>query len=99
MATDTSSDVPKGKVSCLLCRGFITYKDSDRTRFKDHMSNEHDVKYDSDVILAISVMSASDKAHIVKSSLKRLNEIGNNQLPSSGDVLIPQLDSKSAPLL
>jgi len=98
MATDTSSDVPKGKVSCLLCRGFITYKDSDRTRFKDHMSNEHDVKYDSDVILAISVMSASDKAHIVKSSLKRLNEISNNQLPTPGDLLIPQLVSKSATL-
>ena len=49
---------PKGKVSCVLCRGFITYKSSDRTRFREHMENEHDVKFDSDVILAISVMSA-----------------------------------------
>ena len=49
---------PKGKVSCLLCRGFITYKSSDRTRFREHMETEHDVKFDSDVILAISVMSA-----------------------------------------
>ena len=49
---------PKGKLSCLLCRGFITYKSSDRTRFREHMENEHDVKFDSDVILALSVMSA-----------------------------------------
>ena len=49
---------PKGKVSCLLCRGFITYKSSDRTRFREHMETEHDVKFDSDVILAVSVMSA-----------------------------------------
>ena len=49
---------PKGKVSCVLCRGFITYKSSDRTRFREHMENEHDVKFDSDVILAISVLSA-----------------------------------------
>ena len=85
----TDSDVPKGKVSCLLCRGFISYKNSDRTRFKDHMLNEHDVKFDSDVILAVSVMSQKEKAFIVKSSLQRLGEISNNQIPSSGESLIP----------
>jgi len=83
------SDVPKGKVACLLCRGFISYKDGDRTRFKDHMLNEHDVKYDSDVVLAISVMLEKEKAFIVKSSLKRLSEISNNQIPSSGESLLP----------
>ena len=24
------NEVPKGKISCLLCRGFISYKNSDR---------------------------------------------------------------------
>jgi len=86
----TDSDVPKGKVSCLLCRGFISYKNSDRSRFKDHMLNEHDVKFDSDVILAVSVMSQKEKAFIVKSSLQRLGEISNNQIPSSGESLLPQ---------
>ena len=57
---------PKGKVSCLLCRGFITYKSSDRTRFREHMENEHDVKFDSDVILAVSVMTAR---YVLKLSL------------------------------
>jgi len=83
------SDVPKGKVACLLCRGFISYKDSDRTRFKDHMLNEHDVKYDSDVVLATSVMTEKEKAFIVKSALKRLSEISNNQVPSSGESILP----------
>ena len=62
-AADSGSEgqengIPKGKVSCLLCRGFISYKNSDRTRFREHMETEHDVKFDSDVILAISVMTA-----------------------------------------
>ena len=84
------SNVPKGKVTCLLCRGFISYKDSDRTRFKDHMLNEHDVKYDSDVVLAASVMSQKEKAYIVKCSLQRLSDISDNKVPTSGESLLPQ---------
>eukprot|EP00092_Neocalanus_flemingeri_P016269 GFUD01017614.1.p1 GENE.GFUD01017614.1~~GFUD01017614.1.p1 ORF type:complete len:546 (+),score=136.11 GFUD01017614.1:36-1640(+) len=84
-----ATDVPKGKISCLLCRGFISYKNSDRTRFKDHMLNEHDVKFDSDVILAVSVMTQKEKSYIVKSSLQRLSEISNNQIPSSVEALLP----------
>ena len=45
-------------LSPVQCRGFITYKSSDRTRFREHMEAEHDLKFDSDDILAISVMSA-----------------------------------------
>jgi len=57
---------------------------------KDHMLNEHDVKYDSDVVLAASVMSQKEKAFIVKSSLQRLSEISNNQIPSSEESLLTQ---------
>ena len=84
------NETPKGKLSCLLCRGFISYKNSDRTRFRDHMVNEHDVNFDSDVILAVSVMSAAEKQFIVESAVKRLGEIGNNQIPSSGETLLPR---------
>ena len=84
------NETPKGKISCLLCRGFISYKNSDRTRFRDHMVNEHDVNFDSDVILAVSVMSAAEKQFIVESAVKRLGEIGNNQIPSSGETLGPR---------
>ena len=86
----TDNDTPKGKVSCLLCRGFISYKNSDRSRFRDHMESEHDVQFDSDVILAVSVMSKAEKQFIVESAVKRLGEIGNNQTPTSGDALLPR---------
>ena len=86
---DADEETPKGKICCLLCRGFISYKNSDRTRFRDHMANEHDVKFDSDVILAVSVMSAREKQHIVAGAMSRLAEIGNNQLPSTAELLLP----------
>jgi len=54
------------------------------------MLNEHDVKYDSDVVLAASVMSQKEKAYIVKCSLQRLSDISENKVPSSGESLLPQ---------
>ena len=84
------NETPKGKISCLLCRGFISYKNSDRSRFRDHLESEHEVKFDSDVILAVSVLSAAEKQFIVESAVKRLGEIGNNQIASSGETLLPR---------
>ena len=83
-------ETPKGKISCLLCRGFISYRNSDRRRFRDHLESEHEVKFDSDVILAVSVLSAAEKQFIVESAVKRLGEIGNNEIASSGETLLPR---------
>ena len=55
------------------------------------MANEHDVKFDSDVILAISVMTAKEKQHIIQCAMARLNEISNNQIPVSGESLLTNL--------
>ena len=90
-ASTSINETPKGKVSCLLCRRFISYKNSDRTIFHDHLANEHDVKFDSDVILAISVMTANEKQHIIQCAMDRLNEISNDQIPVSGESLLPNL--------
>jgi len=61
------------------------------------MLNEHDVKFDSDVILAVSVMTQKEKAYIVKSSLQRLSEISNLQIPSSGEALLPPVPPATTP--
>ena len=90
-ASTSNNETPKGKVSRLLCGGFISYKNSDRTRFHDHLANEHNVKFNSDVILAISVMTANEKQHIIQCAMARLNEISNNQIPVSGESLLPNL--------
>ena len=47
-------DIPKSKVTCLLCRGFVGYKNSDRSRFAAHMKEEHEVrKYDESLAHAL----------------------------------------------
>jgi len=73
-------EVPVGKVSCLLCGGFISVQGGDRARFIDHMSNEHDAKTDChDVLLAVCVFDVKEKGFLVKSSVPRLDQIGKSQ--------------------
>ena len=88
---DFNLDVPKAKVSCLLCRGFVGYKNSDRTRFKEHMEEEHEVQYDSDLVLAVSVLCREDRETIVKAVLPRLERIGKGELALTVSLLVPLL--------
>ena len=90
---DFNHDVPKTKVSCLLCRGFVGYKNSDRTRFKEHMEEEHEVLYDSDIVLAVSVLCREDRETIVKAVLPRLDMIGKGELALTASLLVPLLAS------
>ena len=88
-----SDAVPKAKVSCLLCRGFVGYKNGDRTRFKEHMEQEHEVQYESDLVLAVSVLCREDRETIVKAVLPRLEMIGKGEVALSASMLVPLLAS------
>lgn len=80
--------VPKGKISCLLCRGFVGYKHSDRTRFQSHMETEHEARYDWDLVLAVSVLAGGEREVLLRAVLPRLGEIGRGVLPSAGPLVI-----------
>ena len=58
-----------GTVECILCRGMVIYKDGDKGRFRAHLNYEHRAFYDTDVLLAISLMDASQKETVAKSVL------------------------------
>ena len=97
LSAKTMSDaVPKAKVSCLLCRGFVGYKNGDRTRFKEHMEEEHEVQYDSDLVLAVSVLCREDRETIVKAVLPRLERIGKGELALTVSLLVPLLASSKS---
>ena len=87
-----SNKVPAGKVSCLLCGGFISVSGGDRARFIDHMTNEHDAKTDChQVLLAACVLDEKEKAFLVKSTSRRLDSIGKNQKPNYSDSFLNKL--------
>ena len=59
-----------GKVSCLLCRGAILFRDGDRSRFYAHMNNEHGAFFDLDYLLASSLMDQAQKEVVIRNVIQ-----------------------------
>ena len=88
----STSKAPAGKVSCLLCGGFISVSGGDRARFVDHMSNEHDAKTDChEVLLAACVLDSREKGFLVKTTSTRLDAIGRGKTPNYSDSFVTKL--------
>ena len=56
------------KMTCLLCRGLISFKDRNQTRFLDHMKQEHNVRYDFNILLVATLLSEAEKSDIVETN-------------------------------
>ena len=90
--SNTVSKAPAGKVSCLLCGGFISVSGGDRARFVDHMSNEHDAKTDChEMLLAACVLDAREKGFLVKTTSTRLDAIGRGKAANYADSFVTKL--------
>ena len=58
--------IPVGTVRCLLCRGLVIYKNGDKSRFVSHLQNEHGAFFDTDYLLASSLMNDDQKVKVAK---------------------------------
>jgi len=58
--------IPVGTVRCLLCRGLVIFKNGDKSRFVSHLQNEHGAFFDTDYLLASSLMNDDQKAKVAK---------------------------------
>ena len=52
-------------IICLLCRGHVSVKEGDRTRFFHHISSSHEVHFDMDLLFLLSFMPEKDKKKVV----------------------------------
>jgi len=68
----------KIKIACLLCRGLITFRNGDKSRFLDHMNNEHDARFDFDVVLVVSLMTEEERKGFVSANKAKLAVLGGN---------------------
>ena len=77
---------PPGTILCLLCRGVISFKGGDKTRFESHVLHEHEAYFGLDVLLAISFVREEERKAIVdvvnpryhskEGDIKRADKIG-----------------------
>ena len=57
-----------------MCRCLISVIDGSRSRFDDHMKNEHDVRFDLDSLLVLSVMTLGEKQLFTRQFDTKLKE-------------------------
>ena len=63
-----NSDLPTGTISCVLCRGIVTFvRDSNREDFFSHLKNEHRIHINHNPVLAVNLLSEPILEKIVNS--------------------------------
>ena len=52
---------PRGTIVCFLCKGIVSYKNKDATKFEKHMNNEHMAYFGMEYLLAGCSMSEEER--------------------------------------
>ena len=65
-------------VVCILCKGSVSVRKGDKTRFFNHISIDHEVHFDLDLFYAISFMSDTEKTQFVELLYVRLQKETNS---------------------
>ena len=53
-------------IVCMLCRGHVSVKEGDKTRFFHHISSSHEVHFDMDLLFSLSFIPEKDKKNVVE---------------------------------
>ena len=53
------------KVTCILCRATVSHRNGDKARFLKHISIDHEVHYDTDLIYVVSFLSNDQKNMLI----------------------------------
>ena len=75
-------------VVCILCKGSVSVRNGDKTRFFNHISIDHEAHFDFDLFYAISFMSDREKNKFVELLYLKLQKEENSgtQHGASSDV-------------
>merc|ERR1712142_1161176 len=52
-------------VSCMLCRGVVSVRKGHKERFKNHLSQDHEVHFDMELLFAMSGLNMEEKKEII----------------------------------
>ena len=82
---------PPTTVTCILCHGSVSVKKGDKARFKNHISQDHEVHFDMDLIFALSFMSKVEKDTILGIIEPRFNgDVGGGYQAMDKETLVDQ---------
>jgi len=55
---------PPGTVCCFMCKGMIIYKKGDKSRFNNHMNNEHGVVFELDFLFITCKLNEKERVTV-----------------------------------
>ena len=64
-------------VTCILCRGSVSVKKGDKTRFFSHISHDHEVHHDLELLFALSFMTVNEKEKVINLMKARIERVTN----------------------
>ena len=80
--------MPKGSITCLLCKGAVSIRSGNMDKFKVHVESDHDVFYDHDILIAINFLEAHEKEIIIEKVLPRMRVLFDNVRSLNGRLAI-----------
>jgi len=80
--------MPRGSISCLLCKGAISVRAGNLDKFKAHVESNHDVFFEHDILIAINFLEDHEKEVIIEKVLPRMRLLFDNM--SNGKVSISE---------
>jgi len=80
--------MPRGSITCILCKGTISVRSGNLEKFKVHMESDHDVFYDHDILIAINFLESHEKDIIVEKVLPRMRLLFDNVRSFNGKISI-----------
>ena len=72
-------------VTCFLCKAWISVKKGDKTRFFNHISNDHEVHFDMELLYAISYMTEKEKETVIGLMNQRVIDPDTSSVPASSE--------------
>ena len=79
-------------VICILCKAWVSVKKGDKTRFFHHVSNDHEVHHDFDLIFSFSKLNEQDK-HTIQKNINDMIDQVKLLDTSNDDVVIPSTET------
>ena len=64
---------PPPTVTCFLCKASVSVMRGDKSRFLQHVANDHEVHFDRDLVYVLSTMDQGQREAIVNNNTKTID--------------------------
>ena len=72
-------------IICVLCRGSVSVRKGDKSRFYNHISQDHEVHYDMELFFTLSYLEEQEKETFITVMNKKIDNKKQTEVSSNND--------------